>query len=113
MLERRADNHALCGLARIASLGAHRSALTEAYVGYRIDTRARNPQGGSLLELNRLALRSMRYFFQLQNGGGISDTEGNEFPDDNAAMVEAAIVAKELGRHRSDAGAWRLVVTNL
>jgi hypothetical protein len=55
----------------------------------------------------------MRYFFHLQNGKRISDREGNEFPDDNAAMAEAAIVAKELGRHRPDAVAWRLVVTNL
>jgi hypothetical protein len=55
----------------------------------------------------------MRYFFHLQNGKRISDTEGNEFPDDDAAMVEAALVAKELGRHRSDAVVWRLVVTNL
>ena len=85
----------------------------KAYVGYRIDRRAQNPQDGSLSELNRLALRPMRYFFHLQNGKRISDTEGNEFPDDNAAMVEATIVAKELGRHRSDAVAWRLVVTNL
>jgi uncharacterized protein DUF6894 len=54
----------------------------------------------------------MRYFFHIQSGRRISDLEGNEYPDDKAAMAEAALVAKQLGKSRSDAAAWRLVLTN-
>jgi hypothetical protein len=54
----------------------------------------------------------MRYFFHLQDGKRISDEAGAEFPDDRAAMVEAVLVARELGRHREDAPAWRVVVTD-
>ena len=52
-----------------------------------------------------------RYFFHL-HGSGARDTEGQEFPNDEAARQEAVAVARDLGRNRSVATNERLVVTD-
>jgi hypothetical protein len=52
-----------------------------------------------------------RYFFHLQ-GSRATDTEGQEFPNDNAAREEAVAVARELSRGRKTSANERVVVTN-
>jgi hypothetical protein len=54
----------------------------------------------------------MRYFFHLEDGACIRDPKGEEFPDDAAALLEAAIVAQELSKLRVHAHEWRVVVKN-
>lgn len=54
----------------------------------------------------------MRYFFHLEDGACIRDPKGKEFPDDAAALLEAAIVARELSKLRVHAYEWRVVVKN-
>ena len=54
----------------------------------------------------------MRYFFHLEDGSCIRDPQGEDFPDDAAALLEAAIVAKELSKLRVHAHEWHLVVKN-
>jgi uncharacterized protein DUF6894 len=52
-----------------------------------------------------------RYFLHL-HGSGARDTEGQEFPDDEAARKEAVAVARDLSRNRSGATNDRVVVTD-
>ena len=52
-----------------------------------------------------------RYFFHL-HGSGARDTEGQEFPNDDAARREAALIARELSKNRTLSANARLVVTN-
>jgi hypothetical protein len=52
----------------------------------------------------------MRYFFHVEDGACIRDPKGEEFPDDAAAMREAAKVAQELSKLRVHAHEWRVVV---
>ena len=52
-----------------------------------------------------------RYFFHL-HGSSAKDTEGQEFPNDDAAREEAAAVARELAQGRHPSGNERVVVTN-
>jgi hypothetical protein len=52
-----------------------------------------------------------RYFFHLY-GSGARDTEGQDFPDDEAARQEARLVARELSQNRKVATDERLIVTN-
>jgi hypothetical protein len=52
-----------------------------------------------------------RYFFHL-HGSGASDSDGQEFPNDEAAREEAVVVARELSRNRQVSANERLVVTN-
>jgi hypothetical protein len=54
----------------------------------------------------------MRYFFNLEDGACIRDPKGEEFSDDDAAMLEAAKVAQELSKLRVHAYEWRVVVKN-
>jgi hypothetical protein len=54
----------------------------------------------------------MRYFFHLEDGTCIRDPKGDEFPDDAAALLEAANVAQELSKLRVHAHEWRVVVKN-
>jgi histidinol phosphatase-like enzyme len=54
----------------------------------------------------------MKYFFHLEDGTCIRDPKGDEFPNDAAAMVEAATVAHELSKARVHAHEWRVVVKN-
>jgi hypothetical protein len=54
----------------------------------------------------------MRYFFHVEDGACIRDPKGEEFPDDAAAMVEAATVAHELSKLRVHPHEWRVVVKN-
>jgi hypothetical protein len=54
----------------------------------------------------------MRYFFHLEDGACIRDPKGVDFPDDAAALVEAAAIAQELSKHRVHAYTWRVVVKN-
>ena len=50
------------------------------------------------------------YFFHLSGRG--RDTEGQEFPDDEAASKEAAAVARDLSQNRHVVTDDRVVVTN-
>ncbi len=52
-----------------------------------------------------------RYFFHLR-GSGALDTEGQEFPNDEAAREEARAVAYDLARNKAAATDERLIVTN-
>jgi hypothetical protein len=52
------------------------------------------------------------YFFHLEDGACIRDPDGEEFPDDAAAMREATKVAHELSKLRVHAYEWRVVVKN-
>ena len=52
-----------------------------------------------------------RYFFHL-HGSGALDTEGQEFPNDEAAHEEARAVARDLSRNKAVATDERLMVTN-
>ena len=54
----------------------------------------------------------MRYFFHLEDGTCIRDPKGDEFPDDAAALLEAANVAEELSKLRVHAYECRVVVKN-
>ncbi len=54
----------------------------------------------------------MKYFFHLEDGACIRDPKGDEFPNDAAAMHEAARVAQELSKLRVHAFEWRVVVKN-
>jgi len=54
----------------------------------------------------------MKYFFHLEDGECIRDPKGEEFPDDAAALREAAKVALELSKLRVHAHEWRVVVKN-
>jgi hypothetical protein len=54
----------------------------------------------------------MRYFFHVEDGACIRDPKGEEFPDDAAAVREAAKVAQELSKLRVHAHEWRVVVQN-
>jgi hypothetical protein len=52
-----------------------------------------------------------RYFFHM-HGSGARDSDGQEFPDDEAAREEARAVARDLSRNKQVATGERLVVTN-
>ena len=52
----------------------------------------------------------MKYFFHLEDGTCIRDPKGEEFPDDAAALLEAAKVALELSKLPVHAHEWRVVV---
>jgi len=54
----------------------------------------------------------MRYFFHLEDGACIRDPKGVDFPDDAAALQEAADIAHELSKARVHAYEWRVVVKN-
>ena len=54
----------------------------------------------------------MRYFFHLEDGACIRDPKGQEFPNDAAALLEAANVDRELSKARVHAYEWRVVVKN-
>jgi hypothetical protein len=54
----------------------------------------------------------MRYFFHLEDGECIRDPKGADFPDDAAALLEAAAIAQELSKHGLHAYEWRVVVKN-
>jgi len=51
------------------------------------------------------------YFFHL-HGSGALDTEGQEFPNDEAAREEARAVARDLSRNKAVATDERLIVTS-
>ena len=52
-----------------------------------------------------------RYYFAL-HGSGASDLEGQDFPNDEAARIEAQAVARDLSQNRNPASDERIVVTN-
>jgi len=54
----------------------------------------------------------MMYFFELEDGTCIRDPKGVDFPDDAAALVEAADIAEELSKLHVHAYEWRVVVKN-
>jgi len=54
----------------------------------------------------------MKYFFHLEDGVCIRDPKGEEFANDAAALLEAALVARELSKARVHAYEWRVVVMN-
>lgn len=54
----------------------------------------------------------MKYFFhlELEDGTCIRDPTGEEFPDEAAALLEAAKIAYELSKAPVHANEWRVVV---
>jgi hypothetical protein len=54
----------------------------------------------------------MRYFFHVEDGVCIPDANGEEFPDNEAAMRQAAQLAKDLSKNRTRAHSWRVLVKN-
>jgi uncharacterized protein DUF6894 len=52
-----------------------------------------------------------RYFFHLKGSGAV-DTEGQVFPNDEAARQEAKAVARELSQNKTVSTNERLVVTD-
>ena len=52
-----------------------------------------------------------RYFFHL-HGSGARDTEGQEFPNDEAARKEAVAVAADLSRNKVVVTEEKVVVTD-
>ena len=54
----------------------------------------------------------MRYFFHLEDGTCIRDPKGDDFPDDAAALLEAANIAQELSTLRVHPYEWSVVVKN-
>jgi hypothetical protein len=52
-----------------------------------------------------------RYFLHFR-GSGANDLDGEDFADDAAAIAEAKLVARELGRNRKNKSAEHIVVTN-
>jgi hypothetical protein len=55
--------------------------------------------------------RMFLYFFHLRSSS-LRDTEGQEFPDDEAARSEAAAVARDLSRNQNTVRQDCVVVTN-
>jgi hypothetical protein len=51
------------------------------------------------------------YFFHL-HGSTARDSEGEKFVDDHAAIQEARLVAKDLGKNRPTSSEERVIVTN-
>jgi len=54
----------------------------------------------------------LKYFFHMEDGACIRDPRGEEFPDDAAALREAAVLARELSKAPVHADEWRVVVKN-
>jgi len=52
-----------------------------------------------------------RYYFHFR-GSGANDQDGEDFPDDSAAIAEAKVVAGELQRGRNSNSHEHIVVTN-
>ena len=52
-----------------------------------------------------------RYYFHMR-GSGASDQDGEDFPDDAAAIAEAKVVACELRQGRNGSSHEHIVVTN-
>ena len=52
----------------------------------------------------------LKYFFHMEDGACIRDPQGEEFPDDDAALREAVNVARELAKQGVQPGHWRVVV---
>ena len=52
-----------------------------------------------------------RYFFHFR-GSGADDLDGEDFADDAAAIAEAKVAARELGRNRKKSSPESIVVTN-
>ncbi len=54
----------------------------------------------------------MLYFFHLEDGTCIHDPEGEEFPNNAAALIAAAKLAHDLRALRIHPNEWRVVVKN-
>ena len=52
-----------------------------------------------------------QYYFHL-HGSGARDTEGQEFPNTEAALEESRAVARELAQDRNTASDERIIVTD-
>jgi hypothetical protein len=52
-----------------------------------------------------------RYYFHFR-GSGASDLDGEDFPDDAAAIAEAKTAARELRQGQTQSSDERIVVTN-
>jgi hypothetical protein len=57
------------------------------------------------------ASQTMKYFFHLEDGTCIRDPNGQEFPNDASALIEATAVAVQLSLE-VHAPEWRVVVKN-
>jgi hypothetical protein len=52
------------------------------------------------------------YFFHIENGERLPDDEGEEFPDDQAALREAKLIAGDLSKNQISRANLRVIVTN-
>ena len=52
------------------------------------------------------------YFFHLENGERLTDDEGEEFPDDRAALREAELIAGDLSKNQISRTNLKAIVTN-
>jgi hypothetical protein len=54
----------------------------------------------------------MKYFFDLQDGTCIRDEQGHDFPDDGAALLYAAKIARDLSKLPVHALEWSMLIKN-
>lgn len=52
------------------------------------------------------------YYFSLENGEPAASSEGDEFPDDQAALQYAKVIARDFARNETAPGSLRVVVRN-
>ena len=52
------------------------------------------------------------YFFHIENGDCLTDDEGEEFPDDPAALREAELIAGDLSKNQISPTNLRVIVTD-
>jgi hypothetical protein len=53
-----------------------------------------------------------RYLFHIENGERVTSDEGEEFPDDQAALREAELIAGDLSKNKTGPTNLRVIVTN-
>jgi hypothetical protein len=51
----------------------------------------------------------MRYFFHLEDGTCLKDEQGEELPNDEAAIVVARAIARDLGKNNPLSKEWNVV----
>jgi hypothetical protein len=52
------------------------------------------------------------YFFHIENGDCLTDDEGEEFPDNQAALQEAELIAGDLSKNQISRTNLRVIVTD-
>jgi hypothetical protein len=52
------------------------------------------------------------YYFSLENGDCVAAPEGEELPDDSAALQQAKLIARDFARNNTAPGGLRVVTRN-